>query len=77
MPTDSSPSPNNNWMRYAGMAGQMLVTLGLGVWLGMWLDGKTAMGFPIFALSIPVLLLVGILWQLIKDTNPNNKKRKR
>ena len=64
-------------MRYAGMAGQMLVTLGLGVWLGMWLDGKTAMGFPIFALSIPVLLLVGILWQLIKDTNPNNKKRKR
>lgn len=74
MKLDKPTSNTHSWAKYAGLAGQMLASLALAIWLGNWLDGKTGIAFPIFALTLPLLVLVGLFWQLIKETTPRNKK---
>lgn len=57
-----------NGMRYAGLATQWMVMLGLAVFLGLKLDSflKTT---PIFVVLLPVVALTGSLIQLIKELN--------
>lgn len=64
---------NINVMRYAGLATQWLVMLGLAVWIGLELDER--MGVPaLFIIILPVVALGLSLWQLIRSLN--NKPRK-
>lgn len=55
-------------MRYASLATQWLVMLGLAVWAGLWLDRKV--GVPaLFVILLPVVALVFSLYNLIKTFN--------
>lgn len=65
--------PTNNLMRYAGLGTQWMVMLGLAVWGGWWLDGKTGWKFPVFIVSLPLIALCVSLWQLIKEFNKPTK----
>jgi hypothetical protein len=58
-------------MRYAGLATQLLVLLGLGVWGGLKLD-KWLHFRALFIIILPVLALIIALVQLIRSLN---KKR--
>lgn len=58
--------------QYAGLATQLLISLGLALYLGEWLDKKLGWGMPLLVWIIPLLVLLGTLIKLIRDTS--NKK---
>jgi hypothetical protein len=62
-------------MRYAGLGGQMAVSIGVAVWLGVKGDEWLKLSFPIFSLVVPLLVIVVILVQLIK-ANSGKKDEK-
>ena len=55
-------------MRYAGLATQLLVLLGLGVWGGMKLDQRLHFR-ALFVIILPVIALAVSLLQLIRSLN--------
>lgn len=63
---------NKQLMKYAGMAFQMLATLGVAFFIGYKLDEYFGLSFPVFLLSLPLIALIGLFYQILKDTN--NKK---
>lgn len=64
--------PDNRALyRYAGLAFQMMATLGLAVFVGYKLDQWTGWSFPVFMIILSLLALVLVLWQIIKDTRRN------
>jgi F0F1-type ATP synthase assembly protein I len=71
------PSPNNNnsnrdLIRYASMGTQMLVSLGLGVFLGLQAD-KWLHTSPLFACILPLLILSGLFYKIYRETSRKNK----
>lgn len=64
----------NNMMRYAGLATQWMVMLGVAVFIGYKLDKWTGWKFPVFIVSLPLIALIFSLWQLIKEFNKPGKK---
>ncbi|ASZ14432.1 AtpZ/AtpI family protein [Chitinophaga pendula] len=71
-PPQNKPS-NSSWLRYTGLAFQMMVTLGLAVFAGYKLDQWTGWAFPVFLIIFSLLALVLLLWQIIKDTRRNDR----
>lgn len=55
-------------MRYAGLATQWLVLLGIAVWGGLKLDARLHFK-ALFVIILPVAALVFSLWQLIRSLN--------
>jgi hypothetical protein len=60
---------NPSWKKYVGMAFQILATLGVAFFIGYKIDVYFELSFPIFLLSLPLVALVGFLYQVIRDTN--------
>ena len=60
-------------MRYAGLATQMMVSLGIAVFLGLKGDKWLKLSFPILSWLLPLLVLAAIMYKLIKDTGPKKK----
>ncbi len=60
---------NNAWLKYAGMAFQMLATLGVAFFIGYKLDKYFELSFPAFLLLLPLLGLGGLFYQILHDTN--------
>ena len=56
-------------MKYAGLASQLLISLGLAVYLGMWIDKHYIKSIPIFVWVLPLLALIGTIIKIIKDTS--------
>lgn len=65
--------PSNLLLRYAGLAFQMMATLGVAVWLGYLLDKKVDTGFPLFMIIFSLLALALLLWQIVKDTSRHDR----
>lgn len=61
--------PGNPLMRYAGFATQLAAALLLAVYAGKWLDTKMGVGIPICIWLLPLLILIGILIKVVKDTS--------
>ncbi|NLR80065.1 putative F0F1-ATPase subunit (Ca2+/Mg2+ transporter) [Chitinophaga polysaccharea] len=74
MENPSSRKQNNNddsrktLLRYAGLAFQMMATLGLGVFVGYKIDQRIGWRFPVFLIIFSLIALAILLWQIIKDT---------
>jgi F0F1-type ATP synthase assembly protein I len=64
---------NNNMMRYAGLAGQLMATLAAATWLGWFIDKKTGWNFPLFIIILPFTALIYSLWKLIKEVDKPKK----
>jgi len=67
----SSPSNNNNrdlW-RYAGLASQIMASLGIAVFAGIKLDQWVNLSFPLFSCALPLLVIVGLIVNLLKESN--------
>ncbi len=56
-------------MRYAGLASQLFVLLGLSVWLGYKADGWMRMPFPLLVWVLPFVVLCLLIYKLIQDTS--------
>jgi F0F1-type ATP synthase assembly protein I len=65
------PGKNNNsqlW-QYTGLASQFLVSMGIGVFIGLKLDHWLKTSFPVFVWVLPLLIMAGIIAKLMKDTS--------
>jgi Mn2+/Fe2+ NRAMP family transporter len=70
----SQPSNSNkDLMRYAGLAMQMMVSLGIAVFIGLKTDKWLKLSFPILSWLLPLLVLAAIIYQIIKETGPKHK----
>ena len=62
-----SPNNNKDIMRYAGLGTQLLVAIGLSVFAGLKAD-KWLHTSPLFACVLPLAVLGGIFYKLVKET---------
>jgi uncharacterized membrane protein YhiD involved in acid resistance len=77
MSPQRSNNNNKDLMRYAGLATQMLISLGIAVFIGLKADKWLKLSFPILSWLLPLLVLAAIIYQIIKETGPkNNGKHK-
>lgn len=55
--------------QYAGIGGQLLASLGIGVFLGLKADEWLNFKFPLLVWLLPLLILIGMIAKLIKATS--------
>ena len=63
----------NALMKYAGMAFQWIITLGLAVYGGLKLDKYFKFRFPWLTISLPLLALFAMLYRVYQDAKTPNK----
>jgi hypothetical protein len=70
------PPPDNSrlLLQYAGLGAQLLVGLGLAVFVGLKLDQRFHFSIPILVWALPLLVLVGMITKAIRDTSKKNDK---
>jgi hypothetical protein len=56
-------------LQYAGLATQLVVSLGLGVFIGHWIDKKAGITISVFTWLLPLVILIAIFIKVIKDTS--------
>ncbi|GAB2948283.1 hypothetical protein GCM10027048_11460 [Hymenobacter coalescens] len=66
--SESTPPPdkrNSQLARYSGVGMQMLVTIGLSTWLGVWLDEKQGWS-PWATVVLSLLGVFAAMYQIIR-----------
>jgi apolipoprotein N-acyltransferase len=61
--------PQNDLMRYAGLGGQILVSLGLAVFAGFRADRWLKVSFPLLVWLLPLIVVSLMIYKLIKETS--------
>ncbi len=67
-------NPNKSLLRYAGMATQFFVGIGIALIAGLKIDDLLAFSNPIFVWLIPLLLIIFSIYKIVKDTSTNQTK---
>jgi hypothetical protein len=62
-------SGNAQLWQYAGIGGQLLISLGVGVFLGLKADEWLNLKFPVLVWVLPLLILIAMIARLIKATS--------
>lgn len=62
-------SAATDWMRYAGLGSQILVSLGIAVFAGYKIDKWLKIPLPLLVWLLPLAVLIGMIYKLIKDTS--------
>ena len=62
---------NRQLMRYAGLGAQFLLAIALGVFMGLKVDEWLKFSFPLLVWLLPLLIIIGMLIKIIKDTDKN------
>lgn len=60
---------NRELMQYAGMGMQFLVSIGLGIFIGLKADEWLHFSFPLLVWLLPLLIIIGLIVKIIKDTS--------
>ncbi|MEO6836787.1 MAG: AtpZ/AtpI family protein [Ginsengibacter sp.] len=63
---------NNDLLRYAGMGMQFLVSIALGIFIGLKADKWLNFSFPLLVWILPLLIITGLTIKIIKDTSKND-----
>jgi len=63
------PKPYNNYLRYSGLAIQLLVTIGVLGWLGYKADQYFGNRYPLLMLLLGFLGFAGSLYQVYRSIN--------
>lgn len=58
----------NSYLKYTGLAMQMLVTIGVAGFIGFWLDRQIGWKFPLLLLLFIMAALFGIIYGIIKSS---------
>jgi hypothetical protein len=66
---DDKKEPVNNFIKYSGLGMQMLVSIGVGAWLGLKLDQYLGLKFPVFLLTFVFAIFGGLMYQLYRSLN--------
>jgi len=75
MVESQEPSPRkklnhyNSYLKYSGLAIQLLVVIGVFGWLGYQIDRWLGLRFPVFMLLLGLLGFAGIMYQIYRSLN--------
>ena len=64
----SKPDNKLLW-RYAGLATQFLVGIGIAVWGGLYIDKWLKIKMPLAVWVLPLLVIIAVIIKIIKDTS--------
>lgn len=67
LPPDA-PKPNQ-YLRYSGLAFQMMAIIGVCVWIGLKLDERLRLSGPWLTLALLLVGVVGAMYRVIKEVN--------
>jgi hypothetical protein len=59
-------------IRYAGLSSEVLASVGIAVYLGIKADKWLKLSFPIFSLSLPLLVIITLIIRLVKESSRKN-----
>ena len=63
------PPPNNRLLwQYAGIGTQLLVSLGLSAYGGIWLDRWFHLKLPVFVWLLPLVVIILMIGKALRDT---------
>lgn len=65
----SRKETNRELISYAGMGAQFLVSIGIGIFIGMKLDEWLHFSIPLLVWIMPLLIIIGLIIKIIKDTS--------
>lgn len=68
------PTATNDLLKYAGLGSQILVSLGIAVFAGYKLDQWMKLSFPLLVWLLPLIVLCGIMYRMIKETSTKDKQ---
>ena len=60
---------NKELLQYAGMGMQFLVSIALGIFIGLKADKWLNFSFPLLVWILPLLIIAGLIIKIIKDTS--------
>jgi Mn2+/Fe2+ NRAMP family transporter len=60
---------NRELMQYAGMGAQFLVSIALGIFIGLKLDEWLNFSFPLLVWLLPLFVITGLIIKIVKDTS--------
>jgi hypothetical protein len=63
----NDPGRRRELIRYAGLSTQVVVSIGVSVFLGMKADKWLKVSFPILSWALPLLVIVVLLVNLVKS----------
>jgi ATP synthase protein I len=66
---EDKKKPVNNFIKYSGLGLQMMVSIGVGAWLGLKLDQYLELQFPVFLLTFVFVIFGGLMYQLYQSLN--------
>ena len=66
-------STQNDLLKYAGLGSQILVSLGIAVFAGYKIDRWLKIPLPLLVWLLPLIVLIGIIFKLIKETSGTKK----
>ena len=68
--SNNDKKPDNRLVyKYAGLATQLMVSQGLALFLGLKVDKWMAIKTPLLVWLLPLLVLVIVIWQIIRETS--------
>ncbi len=64
------PENNNKiLLKYAGLTMQVMVGLAIAVFAGLKLDKWLSFKTPLLVWILPLLVIIAMIWQIIRDTS--------
>jgi hypothetical protein len=70
VPPDSEPKKQvDSYLKYSGLAIQLLAAIGFFGWLGYKIDKYLLLKFPVFMLLLGFLAFIGMMVQLYRSLN--------
>lgn len=58
----------NSYLKYTGLAMQMVVTIGVAGYIGYWLDQQIGWRFPVLLMLFVLGALFGIIYGIIRSS---------
>lgn len=56
----------DDFIRYSGLAFEMVAIMGIGVWVGAKIDQWLELSFPAFTLGLMILSVIGAVYHAIR-----------
>ncbi|HXR84662.1 MAG TPA: AtpZ/AtpI family protein [Hanamia sp.] len=60
---------NRELMRYAGMGAQFLVSIAVGIFIGLKADKWLNFSFPLLVWLLPLFIIIGLIIKIVNDTS--------
>jgi hypothetical protein len=71
-----SESKTPDYIRFIGVAFQMMAIIALGTWIGYYFDQKNSLNFPVWLLSGCLISIAVAFYQLFKSLPKDNSSTK-